>query len=50
LNGTCALQLIVRGRVVRTGQHLIAVAIDKHEFRTRGCQAFPATQISTRPS
>lgn len=34
LQGTCGLQLIMRGRVVRTKHKTIAMKADFHEFRT----------------
>jgi PilZ domain len=34
LDGKCALQLVAKGRVVRSGRHFAAVHIYQHEFRT----------------
>jgi hypothetical protein len=36
LSGGAALQLVVLGRVVRSGDSDTAVVIEKYEFRTRG--------------
>lgn len=36
LNGTCALKLVARGRVVRLEGDCVAIEILQHEFRTRG--------------
>ena len=35
LDGTCGLNLVARGRVVRSKGTLVAVEIEKYEFRTR---------------
>ena len=35
LNGTCALQFVARGRVVRSDGKTAAVRIQRYEFRTR---------------
>ena len=34
LNDRCALKLVVRGRVARVSEDLVAVEIQQHEFRT----------------
>jgi hypothetical protein len=36
LDGVCALKLVMRGRVVRIGEHTVAVESTQHEFRTAG--------------
>jgi hypothetical protein len=39
LNGTCALKLIVSGRVVRSERSRVAVGIERYEFHTRGTRS-----------
>ena len=39
LNGTCALQFVARGRVVRSDGKTAAVRIQRYEFRTRATAA-----------
>ena len=36
LNGTCLLQFVARGRVVRSDDNTAVVRIQRYEFRTRG--------------
>jgi len=36
LNGSCGLNLIIRGRIVRTDNRTVALRMDFHEFRTAG--------------
>ncbi|MFI5382579.1 MAG: PilZ domain-containing protein, partial [Tepidisphaerales bacterium] len=36
IDGTCALQLVAMGQVVRSDAHQAAVQFERHEFRTRG--------------
>ncbi len=36
LNGTCALQFVARGRVIRSDGKTAVVRIQRYEFRTRG--------------
>ena len=36
LHGTCPLQFVAVGRVVRSGQQQAAVRIERYEFKTRG--------------
>jgi hypothetical protein len=36
LNGTCALQFVARGRVIRADSKTAVVRIQRYEFRTRG--------------
>jgi len=36
LHGTCPLNLVVQGRIVRTGSHSVAVQAEAIEFRTAG--------------
>jgi hypothetical protein len=39
LQGVCALKLIMRGHIVRSGTKGIAVAAEQHEFRTSGARS-----------
>ena len=39
LGGTCPLQFVATGRVVRAESNRAAVKIDRYEFRTRGVAA-----------
>jgi hypothetical protein len=39
LDGTCALQLVAIGRVVRVEPRAAAVRIEKYEFKTRRARA-----------
>jgi hypothetical protein len=39
LHGTCGLQLLVRGRVVRSDDASAALRIQRYEFRTRGAHS-----------
>jgi len=44
LDGTCPLQFVAVGRVVRSDPHRAALRIEKYEFRTRSLKvAAPAT-------
>jgi c-di-GMP-binding flagellar brake protein YcgR len=43
LDGTCLLQLVATGRVVRSEGSLAAVRIERYEFKTRAANAFAAT-------
>jgi hypothetical protein len=45
LRNEAPMQLIVSGRIVRTGQNRIAVAMAQHEFRTSGA---PVDQRGTK--
>ena len=36
LNGTCALQFVARGRVIRSDGKTAVIRIQRYEFRTRG--------------
>ena len=36
LDGTCALQFVATGRVIRAEPHQAAVQIQRYEFKTRG--------------
>lgn len=36
LEGSCGLQLIMRGRILRTDEKIIALKAEFHEFRTAG--------------
>lgn len=38
LNASCALKLVVTGKVVRSDENITAIRMDRHEFRTRGVQ------------
>jgi len=40
LQGSCALKLVMRGRIVRRDRKTIAVRADSHEFRTAGRSLF----------
>ena len=42
LDGTCPLQFVATGRVVRSEANRAAVRIEKYEFKTRSSQAFAA--------
>ena len=42
LHGTCPLQLVATGRVVRSDNHTAAVNIDSYEFRTLASNAVAA--------
>lgn len=42
LDGTCALQLVATGRVVRVDGETAAVRIERYEFKTRSSQALAA--------
>lgn len=35
LNDSCALKLVVTGKVIRSDGHITAIRMDHHEFRTR---------------
>ena len=35
LNGSCPMQLVIEGRVVRSNGSLTAIRMDRHEFRTQ---------------
>ena len=43
LDGTCLLQLVATGRVVRSDAATAAVRIERYEFKTRSSSAFAAT-------
>jgi hypothetical protein len=40
LDGECELKLVVTGRVVRCEGALVAIEIERYEFRTQGSGAF----------
>jgi hypothetical protein len=42
LNQTCALKLVVTGKVVRSSGAMTAVRIERHEFRTQGVRTLQA--------
>jgi c-di-GMP-binding flagellar brake protein YcgR len=42
LDGTCALQLVATGRVVRSDDETAAVRIERYEFKTRSSGALAA--------
>lgn len=42
LNQSCPLKLVVTGRVVRTGVGLMAIRMERYEFKTQGSRAFQA--------
>jgi c-di-GMP-binding flagellar brake protein YcgR len=42
LDGTCALQLVATGRVVRSDNETAAVRIERYEFKTRANNALAA--------
>ena len=42
LDGTCALQLVATGRVVRSDKNTAAVRIERYEFKTRSSNTFAA--------
>ncbi len=41
LNGTCPLQFVARGRVIRSDGKTAAVRIQRYEFRTRAASPTP---------
>jgi hypothetical protein len=43
LDGKCNLKLVARGRVLRSKGNLIAIEIEKYEFRTQGSRGFSTT-------
>ena len=43
LDGTCALQFVATGRVIRSEQSRAAVRIERYEFKTRSNRTSPAT-------
>ncbi|PWT98131.1 MAG: hypothetical protein C5B51_30100 [Terriglobia bacterium] len=43
LDGTCLLQLVATGRVVRSDAGAAAVRIERYEFKTRASQALAAS-------
>jgi hypothetical protein len=42
LDGTCPLQLVATGRIVRSDDETAAVRIERYEFRTRASNAYAA--------
>jgi len=42
LDGTCPLQFVATGRVVRSEQNRAAVRIERYEFKTRSANGCPA--------
>ena len=42
LHGTCALKLVVTGKVVRSYRALTAIRMERYEFRTQGTHQAPA--------
>lgn len=42
LNGTCPLQFVATGRVIRSDRTTAAVRIQRYEFRTRAAQTLSA--------
>jgi hypothetical protein len=45
LDETCLMQLMIVGRVVRTGQQDVACTIDRYEFRTQARHAPNPTRV-----
>lgn len=43
LNGTCALQFVARGRVIRSDGKTAVIRIQRYEFRTRAASSTPAS-------
>jgi hypothetical protein len=43
LDGTCLLQLVATGRVVRADAQAAAVRIERYEFKTRAASALAAS-------
>lgn len=43
LDGTCLLQLVATGRVVRSDRTMAAVRIERYEFKTRAASTLAAT-------
>ena len=46
LDGTCPLQFVAMGRVVRSEDRQAAVRIDRYEFRTRSSNSLTASAVS----
>jgi hypothetical protein len=46
LDGTCPLQFVVTGRVVRSEDNQAVVRIDRYEFRTRGATGLAAGAVA----
>ena len=47
LHGTCLLQLVATGRVVRSNGSMAAVRIERYEFKTRSASAMAASASVT---
>lgn len=45
LSGTCALKFVAQGHIVRVADELVAVSIERYEFRTRR-----RSELCTAPS
>jgi hypothetical protein len=41
LDGQCGLNLVARGRVIRSKGKLVAIEIEKYEFKTAGSKGLP---------
>lgn len=48
LSGTCPLQLVVMGRVLRVNHHCAAASIEQYEFRTRRMKDWPTSRRRRR--
>ena len=52
LHGSCNLRLVMRGRIVRASERVVAIRAEFHEFRTAGVHApaieVPDTQTAVR--
>ena len=47
LNEACPLKLVVFGKVVRSGGQVVAVRMDRHEFRTQSTRAIQNAQMAS---
>lgn len=45
LHGSCNLKLVMRGRIVRTSERVIAIRAEFHEFRTAGAH-MPLAEVT----
>ena len=45
LNESCALKLMVSGRVVRSRENVTAMSVDRYEFRTAGAKVFQPAEV-----
>jgi PilZ domain len=45
LNQACPLKLVVSGKVVRSDGRVVALRMERHEFRTQGAKAAQSAQL-----